>query len=61
MPNWISKQRVLAISFEAVTSAGTRVAASGLKGRILSHSGGSADLMFIYKLAPHDPLSMCYN
>jgi len=54
MPNWVSKQRVFAISFEAVTSGGTRVKVRGLKGRLLLHSR-----LFGYKLAPHDPLNMC--
>jgi hypothetical protein len=60
MPNWVSKQRVLAISFEAVTSGVAREKARGFKGRILSHSRWFGRLlMFGYKLAPHDPLSMC--
>jgi hypothetical protein len=33
MPNWISKHRVLAISFDIVTSGRTRVKARGLKDR----------------------------
>ena len=60
MPNWVSKQRVLGISFEAVTSGGSQVKAGGLKGRSLSHSRWFGKLlMFSYKLAPHDPFSMC--
>ena len=33
MPNGISKHRVLAINFEAVTSGGSRVKTRGLRGR----------------------------
>ena len=62
MPNWVSKQWVLAISTQADTSGGTRVMARGLKGRILSHSRWFGRLlMFGYKLTPRDPLSMCYD